>query len=128
MNNPIEHATYIIDLTNAMTEQREGLNKEQFHRIGLINHRTVEFVTGYLQNETLSAPALLQYLTQHAQEPLRAVLGNCKKMLSGQCGDMETDYVEAVTEIRDCVYAMVEEIQQLCHDLKEFMVTIGMEH
>jgi hypothetical protein len=127
MANPIEYATYVIDLTNAMIEHPQGLNKEQFHRVGLINHRTVEFVTGYLQNECLSAPALLQYLT-YTQEPLRAILGNCKRMLSGQCGAMDADYVEAIQEIFDCVRAMVDDIQQLCHDLKEFMATIGMEH
>jgi hypothetical protein len=127
MANPIEYATYINDLTDSMLEHRAKLNKEQLHRIGLINHRAVEFITGYMRNEAIPAPALLQYLSVDAQEPLRAILGNCKKMLSGQCGDMEADYAEAVNEIQQCVYEMVDEIQQLCHDLRQFMATIGME-
>lgn len=127
MANTIDYAAYIIDLTNAMLEHRQGLNKEQLHRINLINHGSVEFVTGYMQHETISAPVLLNYLTHDAQRPLRAILGNCKKMLSGQCGDLHVDYAEGIDEIHDCVYSMVDEIQQLCQDLRQFMATIGIE-
>ncbi|MDQ7025529.1 MAG: hypothetical protein Q9P44_08220 [Anaerolineae bacterium] len=127
MASTIDYAAYIIDLTNAMLEHRQGLSKEQFHRINFINHGAVEFVTGYMQHETLSAPALLQYLTHDAQRPLRAILGNCKKLLDGQCGVLHVDYAEGVGEIHDCVFSMVDEIQQLCRDLQQFMATIGIE-
>jgi hypothetical protein len=127
MPSPIEYASYIIDLTNAMMEHRQGLNKDQFHRIGLINHRAVQFITNFMQKESISAPALLQYLTEEAQEPLRSIRGNCKKMLAGEYGEFEDDFAEAIEEIHTCVYEMVDDIRQLCHDLKQFMVTIGME-
>ena len=127
MPNPIEYATYIIDLTDAMMEHRKGLNAEQFHRIGLINHRAVQFITLFMQKESVSAPALLQYLTEDAQEPLRSIRGNCKKMMSGEYGEFEPDYAEAIQEIYDCVYEMVGDVQQLCRDLKQFMAAIGIE-
>jgi hypothetical protein len=127
MPSPIEYATYIIDLTHAMMEQHSGLNADQFHRIGLVNHHAVDFITKFMQKENISAPALLQYLTEDAQEPLRSIRGNCKKMLAGQYGEFEADYNEAIQEIYDCVLEMVEDIRQLCHDLKHFMASMGME-
>jgi hypothetical protein len=127
MPNPIEYASHIIDLTNAMMEYRQELNEDQFYRINLVNHRAVQFITNYMRKESVSAPALLQYLTEEAQEPLRSIRGNCKKMLAGEYGVFDADYAEAIQEIHTCVYEMVDDIKQLCRDLKQFMATIGME-
>jgi hypothetical protein len=127
MPNPIEYASYIIDLTNAMMGHQQGLSHEQFYRINLINHRAVTFITTYMQKENISAFALLEYLSEDAQQPLRSIRGNCKKMLAGEFGNFDDDYVEAIEEIRACAHEMVYDIQQSCRDLRQFMATIGMD-
>jgi len=127
MATTIDYAAHIIDLSDAMLEHREGLNDEQFKRVSVINRATVDFVTEFMQYETTSAPALLNYLTNQAARPLRAVMKNAKMMLIGECGAMENDYAEAVQEIFDCGRVIIEDVHHLRDDLQEFMKSIGME-
>lgn len=126
MSELMEYSAYIIDLTGAMLENSEGLNDAQGQRILMMNRRAVDFVTEYLQYESASADRLLSYLNHDAQNPLRIILGNSQMLLSGNCGELQTDYAEAVQEIYDCVFAIVEEVQQMRLDLQNFMESIGM--
>jgi len=126
MSELMDYGAYIIDLSNAMLDHPESLNDQQGQRIQMIHRRAVDFVTEFLQHENASADRLLEYLNHDAQTPLRIILGNSQMLLSGNCGELAVDYQEAVQEIYDCVFAIVEEVQQMRLDLQNFMESIGM--
>lgn len=126
MSQMIEYGAYIIDLTDAMLEHRQGLNHEQIQRLQMMNRRAVDFVTTFLQHENASAPTLLNYLNHDAQNPLRIIMACSQMLISGNCGQMLPDYTQGVQEIFDCVCAIVEDVQQMRMDLQNFMETIGI--
>lgn len=127
MATTVEYATYIIDLTHAMLKVRQSLTDEQIKRIRMLNRRTVDFLTDYLQHESSSLPDLLQYLSTGTREPIRGIIGGSKMLLSGNCGILPPDFQAAVKEILQCGYAIHREIEDMHNNLSSFMQEMGIE-
>lgn len=127
MASAVEYATYIIDLTDAMLEHRQGLNEPQVQRLQMIQRRTVDFLTDYMQHESSSLSNLLSYLGDEAPKPLRIIMGCCDMLLSGNYGVMQPAYLEAVQEILDCGYEIQNEVEEMYENLRDFMQNMGMQ-
>jgi hypothetical protein len=127
MATTVEYGSYIIDLTDAMLENRQALNDEQVQRIRMINRRTVDFLTDYLQHESSSLPELLYYLQSGAPAPLRIIIGCAKMLISGHCGILPHDYHAAMKEVLQCGYAISTEVEDMYRNLRTFMEEMGIE-
>lgn len=126
MSSVVEYGSYIIDLSIAMLENPRGLTRPQAQQLKIIHNQAVEFLTGYLQHESSSLPNLLHYLESSAPQPLQAIVNSCEIILSGQCGPVQEAYGEAVVEIRDCGYAMHDEVTNMYENLQNLMGNLGM--
>lgn len=126
MASTTEYSSYIIDLCTAMLEHPEGLTQAQTQRVSMIRRQTVNFITDYMRHESSSLPNLLHYLENEAVVPLRIIIGCSDMFLSGRCGPVHHDYGEAVTEIRECGYAIYNDIKDMYENLHELMSGLGM--
>jgi hypothetical protein len=126
MASVVEYGSYIIDLSIAMLENPQGLTQSQAQHLRVIHQKAVDFLTGYLQHESSSLPNLLGYLQNGAIQPLQIIIGSSDKILSGDCGRVHKTYGEAVVEIRDCGYAMYDEVESMYDNLRNLMGNLGM--
>lgn len=126
MSSVVEYGSYIIDLSTAMLENPRGLTRAQAQQLHIVHRQAVEFLTGYLQHESSSLPNLLRYLRGGASQPLQAIINSSEMILSGQCGRVQQAYGEAVVEIRDCGYAMHDEVVSMHENLQALMGNLGM--
>jgi hypothetical protein len=127
MTNTVDYAVYVIDLTDAMLNHRKGLNAQQIDHLGTINRRAVDFVTSFLQHENADLDTLFSYLSHDAMAPIALIIGYSEFMLMGGAGGMLPAYRDAMQEIRDCGYALQEDMQNMMEELQEFMESIGYE-
>lgn len=121
MENTVECATYVIDLTQAMLEYRQGLSDEQYEHIITINRRAVEFITSLIHNQSMSLDKFASYLNHDAMSPLTIVIGYSEVLLAGMCGDLPSDYREAIEQVRDCGQMLREDIQEMHTALRELL-------
>lgn len=126
MTSTTEYSSYIIDLCTAMLDNSQGLNKAQVQRVSMIRRQTINFITEYLRHESSSLPDLLYYLDKEASSPLRIIIGCSDMILSGKCGDIQQDYGDAIGEIRDCGYAIHEDIEDMHKHLSELLGNLGL--
>lgn len=126
MATTVEYSSYIIDLCSAMLDNSRGLTTPQMQRISMIRRQTVNFITDYLRHESSSLPQLLYYLDKEASAPLRIIIGCSDMILSGRCGDVQRNYGEAVSEIRDCGYAIFEDVEDMHKNLSELMSSLDL--
>lgn len=126
MASVVEYGSYIIDLATAMLEHPQGLTKEQGQQLGVIHQGAVNFLTDYLQHESSALPDLLNYLETKASPPLQAIIDSSEMILSGDCGPVRQAYGEALVEVRDCGYAMFDEIESMYDNLQVLMGNLGM--
>jgi hypothetical protein len=127
MTNTAEYATYIIDLTDAMLNHRRGLSPQQINHLETIQRRAVEFITSFFLHEKADLDTLHNYLSYDAIQPISIIIGYSEYMLIGAAENMLPTYREAVEELRDCGYALRDDIQDMLADLLEFMENIGYE-
>jgi|GEM_PF-6450869 len=126
MATTVEYGTYVIDLCTAMLDNPGGLNQPQAQRVAQMREATIKFLTEYLRHESSSLPDLLNYLGREATPPLRALIGHCNMVLEGKHGRIADDYGEAIVEIRDCGYAIYDEIEDMRENLEQLMGDLGM--
>ena len=121
MTSTVDYSSYIIDLCTAMLDNSQGLTDSQVQRISMIRRQTVNFITDYLRHESSDLPQLLHYLDKEAVSPLRIVIGCSDMILSGKCGDIQQNYGEAIGEIRDCGYAIYDDVEDMHKKAQEYL-------
>jgi hypothetical protein len=126
MTTAVEYASYIIDLSTAMLDNRSGLTDAQAQRLTMIHHKAVDFLTDYMKHESSNLPELLDYLGQEAQSPLRIIVGCADMILNGNCGDVQEAYGEAISEIRDCGYWIQADVEDMYSNLYNLLNDLGM--
>lgn len=126
MTSSVEYSSYIIDLCSAMLDNRQGLTDAQVKRLTMIHRESVNFITEYLRHESSSLPELLDFLGHSAIAPLQAIVGYSDMILSGRCGRLRRAYGEAISEIRDCTYAIYDDVQDMHENLQELMQNLEM--
>jgi signal transduction histidine kinase len=124
----IHYAVYIIDLTDAMLTNSSGLNEQQVDFIQTIHRRSVQFVTDFLQYENGSLDHYLSYLNHDAMSPLSVIIGYSEFMLMGGAGDIQTEYREAVEEIRNCGHYLRDQVTRTQKRVLKFMKQAGIIH
>lgn len=126
MASTVEYSSYIIDLCTAMLDNPRGLTSAQIQRVSMIRRQTVNFLTDYLRHESSSLPQLLYYLGKEAASPIRIIIGCSDMILSGRCGEVQRNYGEAIGEIRDCGYAIYDDVEDMHKNLSELMSNLGL--
>lgn len=127
MAETTEYASYVIDLTDAMLEHRSNLDTQQISHLKTINRRAVEFVTTFLLHEKADLDTLYNYFSSDAIQPISIIIGYSEYMLICGSETMLPAYREAIEEIRECGYALRDDMQTMLDELVEFMETIGYE-
>lgn len=127
MPDTTEYASYVIDLTDAMLDHRRGLNTQQVSHLETINRRAVEFVTTFLLHEKADLDTLYTYFSYDSIQPISIIIGYSEYMLICSDETMLPAYREAIEEIRDCGYALRDDMQGMLEELTAFMDTIGYE-
>jgi hypothetical protein len=128
MTTTTQCATYIIDLSDAMLNHRQGLSAQQIAHLETINRRTVEFVTEFLLHENSDLDTLFNFLSFQAIQPISIIIGFSEYMLIGGTESMLPVYREAIEEICDCGYSLRDDMQLMLEELVDFMDSIGYEH
>jgi hypothetical protein len=128
MTTTTDCASYIIDLSDAMLNHRNGLNAQQISHLETINRRAVEFVTEFLLHENSDLDTLFNFLSHEAIQPISIIIGYSEYMLIGGAETMRPVFREAVEEICDCGYSLRDDMQLMLEELVDFMDSIGYEH
>lgn len=126
MASTVEYGTYIIDLSSAMLDNPSGLTDTQGQAVLMIRQQAVSFLTDYMQHESSALPTLLDYLSNGATDPLGILINGCNDILNGNCGAVQQNYGEAISEIRDCAIAMYEDVEDMQKNLADLMSNLGM--
>lgn len=120
----VEYGTYIIDISDAMMEHREGLNAEQVTILRQIRDSAQTLVTQCLQHESADLVTLYYFLYGKAPVPVTHMINHCDFML--RMWKLHPAYEEAFQNIRECSVAIRQELGQMKADLVGFMEKIGM--
>jgi signal transduction histidine kinase len=121
MQTTVEYGSYIIDITDAMMEHKQGLTNDQYDQIAVMHRRAVDFVTEFLQAEASHLEEFRRFLSHDAMSPITIVIGYSELLLMGASGDLQGPYHEAVTNIRECAYAIKSDIEELHQAIREFL-------
>lgn len=121
MDTITEYASYTIDITQALQQYPDGLNEQQLEFVRIIERRAVEFITDFMQKQTLPVQDLRRYLNHDALSPVTVIIGYAEFALMADEGRMPPDYRDAFQQLCDCGYAIQQEIRDLHEQIWNFM-------
>lgn len=125
MAKTVEYASYIIDLTDAMLEQRDVLSNPQIEHLQVIQKHAVRFVNRYFRKEKHSLEALLRFLQREAAQHINIIISYNEVLLMDHLGTFDEAFKEACYEIAECAYELRAEVRQLQRNLESFKAALG---
>ena len=120
----VDYGTYIIDLADAMIDHQQGLTQQHLARLSGIRNRSVRFVTSCIQHESADLETLYMFLDNEAMQSIMFVVSYSEYLLLDE--SLHSAYADAINRIKECGFAIREELQQMKDDLIEFMGKIGL--
>ena len=92
--------------------------------LSVIRDRSVRFVTSCIQNENADLETLYIFLDNDALRSVTFVIRYSEYLLRDD--SLHAAYTDAIGRIRECAFAIREELNQMKEDLVEFMDKIGV--
>ena len=126
-DNILQYSSYLIDLSNTLLEHRDGLTEHQAEIMDTIHRRSEQFQNDFLARYNTSIKKLASYLNHDALTPLTVIIGYSEMLLLEAAGPLEGDYREAVEYLRDCSYALHEEVVELQKIMVELRAQLTSE-
>ena len=120
----VDYGTYIIDLADAMIDHQQGLSNQHLSRLSVIRDRSVRFVTSCIQHENSDLETLYSFLDGDGLKSVMFVISYSEYLLMDD--SLHTAYTDAIGRIRDCGFAIRDELNQMKEDLVGFMGKIGL--
>ena len=126
MDISLEYASQILDITSLVLEHSSGLNNDQINHVAAIHRRAFQFVDDYLDQQAVPVQELRRYLNHDALSPVTVIIGYSEVLLMEASGALADPYHEAVTEINNFGYALLEELKATHEQVWSFMQQIGI--
>lgn len=126
MDISLEYASQILDITSLVLQHSSGLNSEQKQHVSTIHRRAFQFVDDYLNKQSVPVQELRQYLNHDALSPITVIIGYSEVLLMNGGGNLADPYREAIEEINNFGYALLEEIKAMHNQVWEFMQQMGI--
>jgi hypothetical protein len=121
MDVSLEYASQILDITSMVLQHSSGLNNEQVKHVETIHRRAFQFVSDYMQKDSLPIQELRSYLNHDALSPVTVIIGYTEVLLMEASGALRGPYRDAVTEINNFGYALHEELKYMHEQVWDFM-------
>lgn len=126
MDATLEYASQILDITSLVLEHSSGLNRDQKQHVKTIHRRAFQFVDDYLQIQNVPVQELRSYLNHDALSPVTVIIGYSEVLLMAGSGELADPYREAITEISNFGYALLNELKTMHDQVWEFMQQVGI--
>lgn len=126
MDATLEYASQILDITSLVLEHSSGLNRDQKQHVKTIHRRAFQFVDDYLQIQNVPVQELRSYLNHDALSPVTVIIGYSEVLLMAGSGELADPYREAITEISNFGYALLNELKAMHDQVWEFMQQVGI--
>lgn len=126
MDVSLEYASQILDITSIILDHSSGLNKDQVKHVYTIHRRTFQFVSDYMAKQSVPIQELRHYLNHDALSPVTVIIGYSEVLLMEASGSLSDPYRDAVKEICQFGYALLEELRDMHEQLWEFMQEMGI--
>lgn len=121
MDTSLEYASQILDITSMILEHSSGLNHDQVQHVETIHRRAFQFVSDYMQKQSVPIQELRQYLNHDALSPITVIIGYTEVLLMEANGALAGPYREAIKEINTFGYALHEELKYMHEQVWDFM-------
>jgi len=125
MDVAIDYASQILDITSLVLQHSGGLNREQKKHVNTIHRRAFQFVSDYMDKQSVPVQELRSYLNHDALSPITVIIGYSEVLLMDVSGLAEP-YREAIQEINNFGYALLEELKDMHEQVWEFMQQVGI--
>lgn len=126
MDVSLEYASQILDITSLVLEHSSGLNRDQKQHIKTIHRRAFQFVDDYLNKQSVPVQELRHYLNHDALSPVTVIIGYSEVLLMEASGELADPYREAVMEINNSGYGLLNELKNMHAQVWEFMQEMGI--
>lgn len=126
MDVSLEYASQILDITSLVLQHSSGLNCDQKNHVATIHRRAFQFVDDYLNKQSVPVQELRRYLNHDALSPITVIIGYSEVLLMEASGALADPYREAITEINNFGYALLEELKYMHEQVWDFMQQIGI--
>ncbi len=126
MDVSLEYASQILDITSIILDHSSGLNKDQKTHIKTIHRRAFQFVDTYMQMQSVPVQELRSYLNHDALSPITVIIGYSEVLLMDASGVLSGPYREAVQEINNFGYALLDELKYMHEQVWGFMQEMGI--
>ena len=126
MDVSLEYASQILDITSLVLDHSSGLNHDQIKHVKTIHRRAFQFVDDYMQKQSLPVQELRSYLNHDALSPVTVIIGYSEVLLMEASGTLADPYREAIREICNFGYALLEELKSMHTQVWEFMQQMGI--
>lgn len=121
MDVSLEYASQILDITSIVLDHSSGLNHDQIKHVETIHRRAFQFVSDYMQKQSVPIQELRRYLNHDALSPVTVIIGYTEVLLMEASGRLSGPYREAIQEINNFGYALHEELKYMYEQVWEFM-------
>ena len=126
MDVSLEYASQILDITSLVLQHSSGLNRDQKQHVKTIHRRAFQFVDDYLQKQSVPVQELRSYLNHDALSPVTVIIGYSEVLLMDGSGELAGPYREAITEVNNFGYALLDELKFMHEQVWGFMQQVGI--
>ncbi|GEM_PF-1397490 len=126
MDVAIDYASQILDITSLVLQHSGGLSREQKKHVKTIHRRAFQFVSEYMDKQSVPIQELRSYLNHDALSPVTVIIGYSEVLLMDGAGELHGPYQEAITEVKNFGYALHEELKDMHDQIWDFMQQMGI--